>query len=424
MNELLKAYLDNALPEEERTQVEAELSNNPALQAELEELRATSAYLEASTKPITITGLEQTLAALTTKPKRTLWYRSPYAVLAACTVVLAFGMSFYKPDFSRAEVAKDATFASTASSSEAADAAVSESISPTNTYQIDQPPADRTAKAKSEYRPDAEAGASLEEKARLRAQPNASSTTESWANKAGGSSASPSQANPTPQESQSLNRHIIKSASLSLRVKQLDFATAQTETIAKQYGGYIESSDRSAGTNVKYASYTLRVDSKKFDQAMTDLRKLGDVTSETTSGNDVTAQVADTEARLKQKRLEESQYQEVLKSAKKISDILEVKDYISNIREEIEATDAQLKALKNLSSLSTINVGLEQREEIKPAPRSDWLSNAWISAMNRFSGIGRTIVSTLINILVLAPFWLPFALGIWWWSRKRNRTIN
>jgi hypothetical protein len=41
--------------------------------------------------------------------------------------------------------------------------------------------------------------------------------------------------------------------------------------------------------------------------------------------------------------------------------------------------------------------------------------------MNRFSGIGQYLVGAAINILVLAPFWLPFALGIWWWNRKRNR---
>lgn len=414
MNEQLKAYLDNALTPEERTKLETELQTNPALQQELEELKETSQYLEASSVPVEIKGLESTLAALSKKRAKLPWFRSPYAVLAACTVIIAMVMTTPGTVMLGGQE-KSAAYAVTdmavqipgsvapAESKASSSGEASESEVWTNSPQLS--PGREAAKSKREtVSPGAGYPADNIARSDARAEVNKvlkpdSNTTQGIPN----------------------NRLIIKTADLSVRVKQLEPATTRTESIAKQFGGFVENSSRYNQGNSKYASYTIRVASAKFDQAMTEIRKLGEVTAESISGNDVTGQVADTAARLKQKRLEEAQYQEVLKSARRIDDILQVKQYISDIREEIEATEAQLKSLKDLASLSTITLSLEQRETIKSPPPRDWLSNSWIQAINRFSGIGQYLIGAAINVLVLAPFWLPFAIGIWWWNRKRNR---
>jgi hypothetical protein len=428
MNDLLKAYLDNALTPDERTQVEAELKINPALQQELEELEATGQYLDASAAPIEINGLETTLAALANKRAKLPWFRSPYAVLAACTVIVALVMT-NNPNFIQGFTNSSADVAASSPMAKSAESSTADAASHTPAFEM-SPNARGGGPAGADFEASKEndnlfgdmAGAEYplnpaEELEQARSHSNngiAKSDARPEVNRVRKPNNSTTQAAPN-------NRQIIKTADLSVRVKDLVPAATRAEVIAKQYGGFVENSSRYSQGNAKYANYVIRVKSDQFDQAMAEIRKLGEVTAESISGNDVTAQIADTTARLKQKRLEEAQYQEVLKTARKISDILEVKQYISDIREEIEATEAQLKSLKDLASLSTITLNLEQRETIKAAPPQDWLSNAWIKAMNRFSGIGQFLVGAAINIIVLAPFWLPFALGIWWWNRKRSR---
>lgn len=416
MNDQLKAYLDNALSTDERTKVEAELNINPALQKELEVLTATSHYLEASAAPIEIQGLESTLAALTQKRAKLPWFRSPYAVLAASTIFVALVMPVVFPvfaqtknpssEFANAEVAASSPMA------KSADSSTTDTVAPSSYVPA----------LKSDPEAGGSAGAELDrQRSESESAPGNSVARDeqSYINE----SLEEKVQDPKKSTTQSVpnNRQIIKTADLAIRVKDIISTSSRAEVTAKQYGGYVETSSRYIQGNSKYANYVLRVKSDQFDKALDAIRKLGEVTRESTSGEDVTGQIADTSARLKQKRLEEAQYQEVLKSARRISDILEVKQYISDIREEIEATEAQLKSLKNLASLSTISLNLEQREAIKPPPPRDWLSNAWIKAVNRFSGIGQYLVGAAINILVLSPFWLPFAIGIWWWNRKRSR---
>ncbi|MFM9873219.1 MAG: DUF4349 domain-containing protein [Fimbriimonadaceae bacterium] len=414
MNDQLKAYLDDALSPEERTQLETELQINPALQQELEELKATGLYLEACAAPIEIKGLESTLAALTKKRTKLPWFRSPYAVLAACTVFVALVMPVVFPVFAQAKYPSsefaNAEVAASSPMAKSADSSSTDTASPST-----KDPALREIHQRSSGSP----GANSERETDSKSAPSElQNGSQSFGDKSEDLAAKP---NSSTTQAVPNNRQIIKTADLSVRVKDLVPAATRAEVIAKQYGGFVENSSRYNQGNAKYANYVIRVKSDQFDKAMTEIRKLGEVTAESISGNDVTGQIADTAARLKQKRLEEAQYQEVLKSARKISDILEVKQYISDIREEIEATEAQLKSLKDLASLSTITLNLEQRETIKATPPQDWLSNAWIRAINRFSGIGQYLIGAAINILVLAPFWLPFALGIWWWNRKRSR---
>lgn len=384
MTDRLKAYLDNELTSEARAEIESELKTNPALKVELDEIRATSTYIESSAKTIPIEGLEATLSALKPMKMKSLFYRSPYAILAACTIIAAIIITPRSSVLSTSPMAEQAMPAASSSNAESADMAGSEIWENKTPLESNvEPTGDARAKVSQEQ----------------------------------------SQTSDDPNLADSVaNRLIIKTGDISLRVKSLDTTLPQVESLAKKYGGFVESSSRSSGYQVKNAYLTIRVDAAKYDASFNDLRSFGEVISESTSGQDVTTQVADNEARLRQMRLEEQQYEEILSKANKVTDILQVRKYLSEVRQNIESTEAQLKSLKSLASLSTISVNLEQREQIATAPRRDWLSNAWVNALNRLQSLGRTAISFSINLLVLTPFWLPIAAGIWWFTRRKSRT--
>jgi len=418
VNEMLKAYLDNELNAEERALVEKALAENPALQTELDELQALAEAIEMGATGSEVVGLETTLAAMGKKRKRLALLRSPYIAVAAMTCLIAFVMTI--PNGMVASVtSKNMAFSDT--QAEYTTASPAETATPAT-----EVPADGFSKGydadsnlreeRTKSRAQGSGGAPSRDEfqsadpERERAKSDQGISGESYDMKA------------KPQTSPGISfanpRLIIKNGDIQVLVKNLESSYQSVETLAKTNGGFVESGGKSNTNQSKYGNLTIRVDSTKFDRTMQSLRTFGDVQSESNSGEDVTAVVADAEARLKQMRLEERQYQEVLKQAKKVSDILEVKRYISEIRQQIEGTEAQIKSMRGMATLSTIYVGLEERLKVTAAPRRDWLPNAWIRAINRFTGITRSLVSFTLNIVVLAPFWLPVMIGLWIWRKR------
>lgn len=74
------------------------------------------------------------------------------------------------------------------------------------------------------------------------------------------------------------------------------------------------------------------------------------------SARDVTEEFIDTEARLKNKKILEARYQELLKKATKVSEMLEIEQQLSEVRQEIESNEGRLKYLQSRVSMSTLKV--------------------------------------------------------------------
>lgn len=414
MNEMLKAYLDNELNAEDRALVEKALAEDPSLQAELDELQALSEAIEMGSSSVEILGLESTLAAMNKKRKRFAWIRSPYIAVAAMTCLIAFVMTIPNGMVANESAADKSVASSPLAVLKSQDGFKTEFEAPSESATDAKAKAEfgnpRNRSQAEEIAPQGRSGGTH--------SPNASKTSDEWYDTEPQATVEKPRDSGSSAPNLSTPRLIIKNGNIQILVKNLESSYKLVEDLAKANGGFVESGDRSKTIQSKYGSLTIRVDSKKFDQTMQSLRTFGDVQSESNSGEDVTAVVADAEARLKQMRLEEKQYQEVLKQAKKVSEILEVKQYISEIRQQIEGTEAQIKSMRGMATLSTIYVGLEERLKVTSAPRRDWLSNSWIRAINRFTGITRSLVSFALNIVILAPFWLPVMIGLWIWRKR------
>ncbi|MEQ1823862.1 MAG: DUF4349 domain-containing protein [Fimbriimonadaceae bacterium] len=220
----------------------------------------------------------------------------------------------------------------------------------------------------------------------------------------------------------SLNPQLIRTGSITIRVRSAQDAMNQAIGIAKSMGGYHEASHHSAGKGYDaQADVTIRVPVTRFDRALTALRELGEVTDDSSESQDVTAEIADVGARLKVMRAEEESYVTMLRSGRKVGEILEIKDRLSTVRQEIESLTAQQKALKNQSSYSTISCSFTQRPraEVKAEP-TNWIEDAWANGANGAKSLGRAIATFGIFALSYAPFWLPVVLLGWFLSRRRS----
>jgi hypothetical protein len=154
-----------------------------------------------------------------------------------------------------------------------------------------------------------------------------------------------------------MDQKLIKNGIVSFRVKSINNTKSNVKRIVSALNGYI-SKENSYGSNENPSEEVIvRIPGKHFDKFMDDVLKgAEEVDSKTVDIEDVTEQFVDIEARLKNKKQLEEKYQELLKKANNIDDILRVEEQISAIREDIEASEGRLKYLNSRVNYSTINL--------------------------------------------------------------------
>ena len=228
-------------------------------------------------------------------------------------------------------------------------------------------------------------------------------------NSAPATKSSSNSANNTIEET---NQKVVKTGSLELEVASVgDVITKITDYTTTNEGFVANSKVRSYDDGTKYATVVVRVPAKYFEPAMGEFKLMAKaVEKEDASGQDVTEEYVDLESRLKNMRLEEAQYQEVLKKATKVSDILEVNRYLFSVREDIERIEGSLRYMDNLTDLSTITLQLSEETKLR-IPTDDWKPFATLKeAFRGMVVLWQGIVNVLIWVLFLL---VPVTLIAW-----------
>lgn len=229
--------------------------------------------------------------------------------------------------------------------------------------------------------------------------------------------------NPTvyPEGEAKASRQVIQTADMTLLVVDANKSQSEAQTLAKRLGGFVSQSSASgAEEGTPTAMIVMRVPEKHFETALASLRKLGEKVNESVDGQDVTAEVADTTARLKVMRAEEDSYVTMLRGARKVGELLEIKERLSGVRQEIESITARQKTLVDQSSLSTISATFQQRPRAgESQAKTSWSEDAWANAINSFRSVGQTLGTAGINVIVFSPVWLPLLFGgLLIWKRR------
>jgi hypothetical protein len=156
-------------------------------------------------------------------------------------------------------------------------------------------------------------------------------------------------------------RMIIRNGSMQLVVKDVSEALKQITNLAGTYGGFVVNSSMQESQNRLYGNISIRVESKRFNEALAALRALAeDVKAENTSGQDVTEEYTDLDAKLRNLQAAESQLLELMKKAGTVTEILGVQKELVTTRGEIEQNKGRMQYLEQSSDLALIQVSLEQ----------------------------------------------------------------
>ena len=171
------------------------------------------------------------------------------------------------------------------------------------------------------------------------------------------------------------DRMIIRTANMQLVVDDVRDTIDKITNLAQDREGYVvNSSSWKEGERV-VGQITVRVPSADFDYAMSVLRNMAvEVSSETTSAQDVTEEYVDLEATLRNLEATEVQLLKLMEKAEKVEDILDVQRELSRVQQDIERTKGRMQYLERTSSMSLIQVLLEQSKlEV-------WLSASKVTA--------------------------------------------
>lgn len=219
---------------------------------------------------------------------------------------------------------------------------------------------------------------------------------------------------------QATDRKIIRNAELSIEIDTPKEAQARIASIAESHGGFVVTSEfkqSGSGASKPTESVTIvvRVPSSQFSPALDAIRGTGNrVIQEKVSGQDVTEEYIDLEARIRTQKALEGQFLEIMKQARKVEDALEVQRELADVRTEIERLEGRRRFLDNKSSLSTITVTLQTPAPLVTATTTGFghdVKNAFgdgiDTAVAIVLGVIRTaIVLVPITVLILLPGWL------------------
>ena len=216
----------------------------------------------------------------------------------------------------------------------------------------------------------------------------------------------------------SIGPSVIKTADLRIRLARDSFDTSvrRATTVAERYGGYVVSSGIDDGER-NSASATLRIPAERFGAALGALRGLGEVTNEQISGQDVTQEFIDLEARLRNYRAQERVLLDLMARSQTIADTIRVQNELTGIQLEVERIKGRLRYLDDQASFSTIFVRMVEKGAPPPA-KVGVLGRAWERSVEGFFAvIGGVIVAA--GIAVPVALLLAIAVLLLRWLRPR-----
>jgi hypothetical protein len=214
-------------------------------------------------------------------------------------------------------------------------------------------------------------------------------------------------------------RMIIRTGDIDLVVEDVTQAVEDITWMALSYGGYVVSSYVRGEEEEMRGWITFRVPDEDFETALAELRDMAvSVESESTQSQDVTEDYIDLQARLANAEATEQQYLALLEKAEEIDDILDIYNYLSRIREDIEQLKGQIQYLEQTTSTSLISVSLEPEEAVVG---DGWSVLGVLKAAARgLVTAGKVLGTIAIWLLIFIPIW-GTVLGILLWRRHKKR---
>lgn len=369
--EVLSAYLDGEVTAEERQHVSSHLATCPVCRQHLEELKRTGALVQGLEPVSAPEGLRQAVRArLRVRPgldDLLHWrWRPSWRVLASATVVALvglFSLNLVQQLLPHREVLEEPNLKrGVAGVAPPQDAAVSKSTD------------NVSRRAASE-----------------------------------GTALAPS------------GRQVIRTSVLTVDVRDVDEAAGALLRIAESSGGYIANSTI-VRQRPSYGTFELRVPATRFGRVLEQVEGVGDVKERHLTGQDVTEEFVDLQARVRNLERHEHQLLTFMDRAAKVVDLLAIEQELARVRGEIEQLTGRLRFMNNRIELATVDVTVRETQRSTPG---FWNFSASLDRIQAaFVNTVRQLLIVAERFAVLTSALLPLALIVlpgWMLARRISR---
>jgi hypothetical protein len=230
-------------------------------------------------------------------------------------------------------------------------------------------------------------------------------------------------------------RIVIMNARMEIVVNAPDQSLERISRMADQMGGFVVNANLyktqlADGQEVPRASITIRVPAEKLEEAITIIESESDrlPLNKSIQSQDVTSDYTDLQSRLKNLEAAEAQLIEIMDSANKTEDVLNVFDQLTRVREQIEVIKGQIQYFEESARLSAISVELIPNEVVQPISIGGWqpvgvVKNAIQALINALQGLVDVLIMLVLFVLpILAVIFIPLYFIIRAVIRRRRRS--
>ena len=234
------------------------------------------------------------------------------------------------------------------------------------------------------------------------------------------------------QAKSSEERMIVRSARMSLIVKDTEESLSQIKGIVTSLGGYVADTHLWREAEQLRGSVSVRVPAESLDDALSKFKALAvRVESESSKSQDVTEEYTDLSARLRNLEATEQELLELLKTVRektgKAEDILAVYRELTDIRGQIEQLKGRMQYLEKTSDMASVTIELIPDVLAQPISVGGWRPSATLAgALRALLHAVRFIADAAIWIIffvlpVVVILLIPFVVIWFFWRRRKKR---
>jgi hypothetical protein len=206
---------------------------------------------------------------------------------------------------------------------------------------------------------------------------------------------------------------VIQTASLRVSVRDGGFesAVSRARSLTAGLGGFVVSSSATQGRGGDLADGTLvlRIPVRRYAEAMSALARIGRVEAREETGQDVSEEFVDLEARARHLQAVETQLFELLRRARTVGSALAVQSHLNEVQLQLEQVRGRMRFLEDQVSFATISLALaERRSEARDA--GGWaIVDAWRDGAHAFVFVAGRI---FVVVAAIAPVGLLLAVAV------------
>jgi hypothetical protein len=216
-----------------------------------------------------------------------------------------------------------------------------------------------------------------------------------------------------------IDTKIIKTAYVTVDVKDVAASVESLKTLAAQKSGYLSSTNMQKGSNDRLSgTVIIRVPAAEFENLLAGVKALGTVKSVSTQGQDVTEEYVDLATQKTSYQNQLAQYNEIMKKAVKVDDVITIQQQIDRVQTELNRIDGRMKYLNNRIDLSTVTVTLQE-----PEPVGGETGHNFIATINEgIAGFLGMIDALIVILFTLLPLIIigGAAYGVYRWKKGKK----